>query len=118
MGEGWHNYHHAFPWDYRASEYGTKLNYTTMIIDMLANMGLVWDRREAPENMVESRCQRLGDGSHPIYGQKCCENEKITDEINGNIIKSSDENNKNEKKPCETTKRALRAFPSKELTAH
>lgn len=68
LGEGWHNYHHAFPWDYRASEYGTKLNLTTSIIDILAFIRLVWDRKEAPEHFVEYRSKKLGDGTHPIHG--------------------------------------------------
>ncbi|KAJ8944710.1 hypothetical protein NQ318_007923 [Aromia moschata] len=29
-GEGYHNYHHTFPWDYRASEMGSMLNITTL----------------------------------------------------------------------------------------
>lgn len=30
LGEGWHNYHHAFPWDYRSSELGYfRFNFTT-----------------------------------------------------------------------------------------
>lgn len=52
MGEGWHNYHHAFPWDYRASEYGTPLNLTGTLIDILAKWGAIWDRKTATANMV------------------------------------------------------------------
>lgn len=52
MGEGWHNYHHAFPWDYRASEYGTPLNLTGVLIDFLAKHGHIWDRKTATSNMV------------------------------------------------------------------
>jgi stearoyl-CoA desaturase (Delta-9 desaturase) len=59
VGEGWHNYHHAFPWDYRASEYGTPLNLTGWFIDMFAKMGAVYDRREATHNMVMSQYIRL-----------------------------------------------------------
>jgi len=29
MGEGWHNYHHVFPWDYKTGEFGNySLNIT------------------------------------------------------------------------------------------
>lgn len=68
VGEGWHNYHHAFPWDYRASELGSPLNITTHVIDFLAKYGLVYDRREASNNMIKNRCMRTGDNSHQIYG--------------------------------------------------
>lgn len=63
-----HNYHHAFPWDYRASELGSPLNITGFLIDLLANFGLVFDRREASNNMIKNRCMRTGDNSHKVYG--------------------------------------------------
>lgn len=68
VGEGWHNYHHAFPWDYRASELGSPLNITGFLIDLLANVGLVYDRREASHNMIKNRVMRTGDDSHKVYG--------------------------------------------------
>lgn len=62
-GEGYHNYHHAFPWDYSASELGWERNFnpSTLVIDCFAWLGWAWDRRKATENMVESRKQRIGD---------------------------------------------------------
>lgn len=63
-GEGWHNYHHVFPWDYKASELGTPYNLTRRFIDLFARRGWVWDRREATAEMVEKRVLRTGDGSH------------------------------------------------------
>jgi stearoyl-CoA desaturase (delta-9 desaturase) len=34
MGEGWHKYHHTFPWDYKAAELGNyTLNATTFLLD-------------------------------------------------------------------------------------
>lgn len=68
VGEGWHNYHHAFPWDYRASEMGSPLNVTGFLIDVLANLGLIYDRREASTNMIKNRVMRTGDDSHQAYG--------------------------------------------------
>lgn len=68
VGEGWHNYHHAFPWDYRASEMGSPLNVTGFLIDVLANLGLIYDRREASTNMIKNRVMRTGDDSHQVYG--------------------------------------------------
>jgi len=46
VGEGWHNFHHAYPYDYRASELGL-WNPTTVFIDALAAYGLVWGRKVA-----------------------------------------------------------------------
>lgn len=68
VGEGWHNYHHAFPWDYRASELGSPLNITGFLIDLLAQVGQVYDRKEATHNMVKNRVLRTGDQSHKVYG--------------------------------------------------
>lgn len=47
MGEGWHNYHHAYPYDYRASEYGwwIEWNPTTFLLDGLSALGLVWNKK-------------------------------------------------------------------------
>ena len=39
MGEGWHNYHHSYPKDYRASP-PDKYNPTTYFIDLTEALGL------------------------------------------------------------------------------
>jgi stearoyl-CoA desaturase (delta-9 desaturase) len=70
VGEGWHNYHHVFPWDYRASEMGSPLNLTTTFIDWLAKYGVIYDRREATTDMVKNRVLKSGDGSHHKYGNE------------------------------------------------
>uniref|UniRef100_A0A0A9WX91 Acyl-CoA desaturase 1 n=1 Tax=Lygus hesperus TaxID=30085 RepID=A0A0A9WX91_LYGHE len=48
-GEGWHNYHHAFPWDYAASEIRSDLfwrfNLARFWIDCFAALGWVYDRK-------------------------------------------------------------------------
>ncbi|GLV37386.1 Desaturase 1 [Carabus blaptoides fortunei] len=66
-GEGWHNYHHIFPSDYRASELGVKYNITTTVIDMLARLGLVYDMRTIPEHLVKQRMNKTGDGSKTAW---------------------------------------------------
>lgn len=46
MGEGWHNYHHVFPWDYKTGELGSYMfNVTTGFIDAFARLGLAYDRQ-------------------------------------------------------------------------
>ncbi|CAB3247595.1 unnamed protein product [Arctia plantaginis] len=62
LGEGWHNYHHVFPWDYRTSELG-KLNISTNFIDMFAKIGWAYDLKAATNAMVISRAKRNGDGT-------------------------------------------------------
>lgn len=40
LGEGWHNYHHVFPWDYKTAELGNyRFNMTTAFIDFFAKIG-------------------------------------------------------------------------------
>jgi stearoyl-CoA desaturase (Delta-9 desaturase) len=39
LGEGWHNYHHSYPKDYRASE-PNRFNITTMFINLTRILGL------------------------------------------------------------------------------
>ena len=51
-GEGWHNYHHTFPWDYRAAEFGKKWNLSGRIVDWFADLGLVYDLKFATPEMV------------------------------------------------------------------
>ena len=47
LGEGYHNYHHTFPWDYSTSEWGWNINLTTFVLDQLAKIGWVYDIRSA-----------------------------------------------------------------------
>lgn len=51
-GEGWHNYHHVFPWDYKAAELGIQFQPTSHILDALARLGIVYDLKQAPQEMV------------------------------------------------------------------
>jgi len=49
LGEGWHNWHHKYPYDYATSEFGglKNLNPTKMFIDTCAYLGLVTSRKRA-----------------------------------------------------------------------
>lgn len=60
LGEGFHNYHHTFPWDYSTSEWGWNINPTTFILDTLSKFGLVYDRRFASKDMIKQRKMRTG----------------------------------------------------------
>jgi stearoyl-CoA desaturase (delta-9 desaturase) len=49
LGEGWHNWHHQFPYDYATSEFGItkQFNPTKLLIDLWAFLGLVTNRKRA-----------------------------------------------------------------------
>lgn len=64
VGEGWHNYHHVFPWDYKSSELGNyKTNTPTAFIDFFAWLGLAYDLKTVPVSMINKRALRTGDGT-------------------------------------------------------
>jgi len=47
-GEGWHNFHHVYPYDYAAAEYGFlyQWNPTKLFIDFFYLIGQVYDRKK------------------------------------------------------------------------
>lgn len=45
IGEGWHNYHHTYPYDYKASEFGV-VNFTTRFLLWAKKHGLIYDCKE------------------------------------------------------------------------
>jgi stearoyl-CoA desaturase (delta-9 desaturase) len=49
IGEGWHNWHHKYPYDYATSEHGVfaQFNPTKFIIDAMCFFGMAWDRKRA-----------------------------------------------------------------------
>ncbi|XP_037638390.1 stearoyl-CoA desaturase b [Sebastes umbrosus] len=64
IGEGFHNYHHTFPFDYATSEFGIKLNFTTAFIDTMCFLGLAKDPKRVSKEIINARRQRTGDGSY------------------------------------------------------
>ncbi|KAK9884972.1 hypothetical protein WA026_009204 [Henosepilachna vigintioctopunctata] len=73
MGEGWHNYHHTFPWDYKAAELSYSWNITTFFIDVFAKMGWAYDLRQPSLDLVERVARKAGDGSHFKWGHNVVE---------------------------------------------
>lgn len=73
MGEGWHNYHHVFPWDYKAAEIPYKVNMTTIIIDLFAKIGWAYDLKEPSRELIRKTIERSGDGTHPEFGHHMSE---------------------------------------------
>ncbi|XP_050685254.1 stearoyl-CoA desaturase 5-like isoform X1 [Leptidea sinapis] len=66
IGEGWHNYHHTFPWDYKSAELPYFINLTTLILDAAALVGQVFDRKVATPAIVKAIAQKKGDSSWKI----------------------------------------------------
>lgn len=65
FGEGFHNYHHVFPWDYRTAELGNNyLNLSTKFIDFFAWLGWAYDLKSVPDELVRRRGNRTGDGTN------------------------------------------------------
>ncbi|XP_060525224.1 acyl-CoA Delta-9 desaturase-like [Cylas formicarius] len=69
LGEGWHNYHHTFPWDYKTSELGKySVNFSAALIDFFAKIGWAYDLKTVSEDMIKKRVLRTGDGTHDVWG--------------------------------------------------
>ncbi|XP_034993679.1 stearoyl-CoA desaturase isoform X2 [Zootoca vivipara] len=64
LGEGFHNYHHTFPYDYSTSEFGLNWNITTAFIDLMCYLGLATDCKRVSKEAIMARKIRTGDGSH------------------------------------------------------
>ncbi|CAK1541139.1 unnamed protein product [Leptosia nina] len=63
MGEGWHNYHHTFPWDYKAAELSYFINPTTAFLDLAAFFGLAYDLKTASPELIKAVADKRGDCS-------------------------------------------------------
>ncbi|XP_013190816.2 acyl-CoA Delta(11) desaturase [Amyelois transitella] len=82
LGEGFHNYHHTYPWDYKASELGNnKINLTTKFIDFFAWVGWAYDLKSMPSEGVAKRRAKTGDGTD-LWGRKVKINENIVSDDN------------------------------------
>ncbi len=59
---GFHNYHHAFPWDYSASELGPLdvFNPCTALIDLWAKLGWAWDLKKVQPEVVAKKVAATG----------------------------------------------------------
>ncbi|XP_047989834.1 acyl-CoA Delta-9 desaturase-like [Leguminivora glycinivorella] len=69
LGESFHNYHHAFPWDYKAAEFGGPMfNFSSMFIEFFAKIGWAYDLKTVSNDVIQKRVTRTGDGSHHIWG--------------------------------------------------
>lgn len=91
LGEGYHNYHHTFPWDYRAAELGSGWNLAKTYIDVAAALGLVYNRKIVDEVHIKKRMQRTGEMSlkqndhhHHHHAEEADESEAVIIDRNDN----------------------------------
>ncbi|XP_048000587.1 acyl-CoA Delta(11) desaturase-like, partial [Leguminivora glycinivorella] len=64
LGEGYHNYHHVFPYDYKTAELGNNfMNLATNFIDFMAWIGWAYDLKSVSEDMVVKKMMKTGDGT-------------------------------------------------------
>lgn len=63
-GEGWHNWHHTYPYDYAASELGSDAHYnpTKMFIDVCAYVGVASDRKRALNAWNNFKSKQISNG--------------------------------------------------------
>ncbi|CAH4036972.1 unnamed protein product [Pieris brassicae] len=61
MGEGWHNFHHTFPWDYKAAELPYFVNPTTLFLDFAAYTGLAYDLKTATPELIKAVAEKKGE---------------------------------------------------------
>lgn len=66
-GEGWHNWHHKYPFDYACSEFGvtSQFNPSKVYIDTMAALGLVWGRKRATSAWAMTRERRIRENNSP-----------------------------------------------------
>ncbi|KAL3276973.1 hypothetical protein HHI36_012335 [Cryptolaemus montrouzieri] len=76
-GEGWHNYHHTFPWDYKAAELSWFLNTTGILLNMFAAIGWAYDLKTPTKELIEKIVKKSGDGSHYKWGEEVPESEGV-----------------------------------------
>ncbi len=60
VGEGWHNWHHKYPYDYAASEFGWSKQYnpTKVFIDVCVKLGLASNLKRATGAWSKLKAQR------------------------------------------------------------
>ena len=77
FGEGYHNYHHTFQWDYRNGIKWFAFDPSKWIIKVLSFFGITYDLKEAPDYMIwKNHLESLKDQLNKRYSQsteKCKE---------------------------------------------
>lgn len=91
FGEGWHNFHHVYPWDYKVSELPRYwCNFSIPFIDFFAWLGWATDLKTVSDEMIRKRVSRTGDGTHR-YAGKAIEEKKSKEMVYNNNAGEEDE---------------------------
>lgn len=92
FGEGWHNYHHVYPWDYKVSELPRYwCNFSIPFLDFFAWLGWATDLKTVSDEMIRKRVLRTGDGTHKY--SKETEKAKTAKELLDTFNNNNNENN-------------------------
>ena len=54
LGEGWHNNHHHYPGSVNQGFYWWEIDITFWILKFLSWLGIIWDLKKVPENILNS----------------------------------------------------------------
>lgn len=79
LGDGNHNFHHCFPYDYNSSEQKSwknyrNFNFVSLFIDFFALFGWVYDRKVILSKIITRRVLKSGDGSHWLSDENAHKN--------------------------------------------
>jgi stearoyl-CoA desaturase (delta-9 desaturase) len=59
LGQSWHNNHHAFASSAKVGQEWWQLDITWLVIRLLAALGLAWDVRQTPPDLIASRRNQI-----------------------------------------------------------
>ncbi|BFD46222.1 MAG: fatty acid desaturase [Rickettsia endosymbiont of Sergentomyia squamirostris] len=68
LGENWHNFHHAFPSDYRNGAKWYHFDVHKWIIYLMSKLGLAWDLEVTPEIRIQAKVNETS--KYLIEGRK------------------------------------------------
>ncbi|XP_037293829.1 acyl-CoA Delta(11) desaturase [Manduca sexta] len=74
LGDGYHNFHHVFPWDYRAAELESPFNITAKFIKFVAWIVWAHDLKTVPQDFVGQKAIRTSNrrrGSNDEEADSC-----------------------------------------------
>ena len=59
FGEGYHNYHHSYPWDYKAGESTAGFNFTSLFIEGMEMIGQAYNLRIASQEVIDGGKEKV-----------------------------------------------------------
>lgn len=82
LGEGWHNFHHTFPWDYQM---GRGFSVNARVLDLLVYLGLAYDLKSAAPNVIQGHMKRHGDKIGEQMVKEVIESKRLRKDANESI---------------------------------